>query len=394
MDGGRPRNTRQQGYAEEFAVFVRGILAQSTPPASQPLAIDKAKIARVNARWQRTPDWKLTTRMNERKKLYEVLYDDENIERLLEGQYKADVEDGKSHWDVVFAATDRRLIFVYNGQAGEHLNELSYGDIEKIEFKDTVILLGLPSIIITGRMGVSNYIIKGTWLEEDAAPFIKCVQRHLVGSPTALVPPTSSTTTPAEPAPPAVASAPRQTRIDTQWQDKSPNWKLSTRKNEREKLYEVLSDDEDIGRLIEGQYKADAKGAERHDVVVAATDRRLIFVQNGFLIKHLHEIYYAEIERVEVNDGKVLGLTGPHITITGRGAAANYVVEVDIDKSSSYQRGMDLFADYVQSRLPESESPDEYWPDSTAPDPVYVNLTNLPEPSIPTEDEFDWKKRW
>ena len=346
MDDERPHNTRQSGYAEEFAVLVQGFLRHSTAPASASVAPAASKQSR-NAQWrERSPGWKLDTRKNEREKLFDVLSDDENIERLIEGNYKADVKGAESH-DVVIAATDRRIVFVYNGIFGEHVNELSYNDIDRVEVKNGFLS---ARITITGRAGVNNYVVNDVE-EEGRDQFVDCVRSHPTASPAAPAAPASAAPAPA-PVAPVFPDASKQSRINAQWQERSPDWKLNTRKNEREKLYEVLFDDEDIERLVQGRYKADVKGAERYDVVVAATDRRLVFVYNGFLGEHLNEMPYRDIESVEVKDS-LLSLW-PRITITGRAGADNYVVEVEEKEVEMYREGMDLFADCVQNHLDNS----------------------------------------
>ena len=341
IDGARPRNTRQSGYAEEFAALVRGFLSHSTAPvpSSTPIlsSVTSAadKIPRINSQWrERSPDWKLDTRKNEREKLYEVLSEDENIELLTEAQYKADVK-GAEERDVVVAITDRRIVLVYNGILGEHVNDLSYSHIERVDFKDAG-FLGLPRITLVGRAGVHNYLFKGGWEKAESNRFINCVRRHLASSPTAPAAPASVPLAPAES---------KQARINVQWQERSPDWKLDTRKNEREKLYEVLHDDEDIERLIQGNYKLDQKGAESYDVVVAATDRRLIFVYNGWAGTHLNWMGYHQIESVE---GESKLLSGEKITIIARGGLTSYMVEINHEEFGEW---MDLFVECVRSHL-------------------------------------------
>jgi hypothetical protein len=344
MDDERPHNTRQSGYAEEFAVLVQGFLRHSTAPASASVAPTASRRSR-NAQWrERSPGWKLDTHKNEREKLFDVLSDDENIERLVQGYYKADVKGAESH-DVVIAATDRRIVFVYNGIFGEHVNELSYNDIERVEVENGFLS---ARITITGRAGVNNYVVNDVE-EEGRDQFVDYVRSHLIASPAAPVAPAAPTPAPIAPVFPGAS---KQSRINAQWQERSPDWKLNTRRKERDKLFDVLSDDEDIERLVQGRYKADVKGAESYDVVVAATDRRIVFVYNGFFGEHVNEMPYRDIERVEVKDS-LLSLR-PRITITGRAGADNYVVEVEEKEVEMYREGMDLFADCVQSHLANS----------------------------------------
>ena len=96
--------------------------------------------------------------------------------------------------------------------------------------------------------------------------------------------------------------------------------------------------------MIEGHYKADVKGAESHDVVIAATDHRIVFVYNGVFGEHVNELSYSDIERVEVKNG----FLGARITVTGRAGVNNYVVNVVVDE------GRDEFLDCLRSHLDSS----------------------------------------
>ena len=133
----------------------------------------------------------------------------------------------------------------------------------------------------------------------------------------------------------------KEARFLRQWVERSPDWDLDTRKNEREKLLNILQDDEDIELLVEGQYKADKKGSESHDVVIAATDRRLLFVYNGFLGEHVNEMPYSDIGSVEFNKGFLTA----RITISGRPGADSYIVNY-VEKD-----GVEEFVSCVQSHL-------------------------------------------
>ncbi len=351
IDGARPGNTRQSGYAEEFAALVRGFLSHSAAPVPNstpaPGSVTSAaeKISKINSQWrERSPGWELDIRENEREKFYEVLYDDENIELLTEAQYKGDFKGAEEH-NVVVALTDRRIVLVYNGIFGEHVNHLSYGDIVRVDFKDAG-FFGLPRITLVGRAGVPNYLLEGGWEEAESNRFMDCVRMHLAGSPTAPAAPASVPPAPSAPASVPLAPAEsKRARINVQWQERSPDWKLDTRKNEREKLYEVLHDHEDIERLIQGIYRLDQKGAESHDVVVAATDRRLIFVHDGWAGTHLNWMGYHQIESVEF-ESKLL--RGDKMTVNARGGLASYVVDINQDEFGEW---MDLFVECVESHL-------------------------------------------
>ncbi len=334
MDEGRPRNSGQTGYPGEFAVLVNGLVNGSMPhPApsdpsagsadssESPAEPAASKYSRINAQWrERSPEWQLDSHKNEREKLFDVLSDDEDIERLINGIYKTDVK-GAEERDGVVAATDRRLVFVYNGMFGEHLDETAYGDIERVEFKEG---FWGGSITIVGRAGASNYAV--SQVHDGTKQFVACVESHLAGSPTEPVAPAS----PAEPAAPVFPTSSRRSQIDVQWQDRSPNWHLKTHRKEREKLLEVLFDDEDIEQLTWAKYRLDQQEPGKKEGVIAATDRRLVFVRAGFFNEHLFEVPYTDIESVEQTKGGFLS-EGPRLTINLYGGA-NYLVEVVEEK--------------------------------------------------------------
>jgi len=124
--------------------------------------------------------------------------------------------------------------------------------------------------------------------------------------------------------------------------ERSPRlWDLDTQKNEREKLLDILLDDEDIERLVEGDYKADVKGSKSHYVVVAATDRRLVFVCHDFGDMHVNEMPYSDIGGVEVKKGFLSG----RITIAGRPGVDGYIV------NGVQNYGVEEFISCVQSHL-------------------------------------------
>ena len=149
---------------------------QESVEAASPSQTVSSKEARLLRRWvERSPRlWDLDTQKNEREKLLDILQDDEDIERLVSGLYKADVKGSKTH-EVVIAATDRRLVFVYNGFLGEHVNEMPYSDIGAVEFKKGFLS---TRITISGRTGGNGYIVND--VEHDGVEkFVSCVQSHL-----------------------------------------------------------------------------------------------------------------------------------------------------------------------------------------------------------------------
>ena len=347
MDGMNPRYSKKKSHDSTFAARLQSLFeathreSAAAPHTSQ----TEPKEIRILQQWEdRSPDWDLDTHKNEREKLPDLLLDDEDIERLVHGSYKADRKGSKSH-KVVVAATDRRLVFVYNGVFGEHVNEMSYSDIGAVEAETG---LWASRITIAGRPGVDGYIVDGVG-NEGAEEFVSCVQSHLQSLPGATYQesdeaphPSQTVSGESDEAPHPWQTELKEARILLQWEERSPDWwGLNTRKNEREKLLDILLDDEDIERLVEGQYKADVKGSKSHDVVVAATDRRLVFVYNGVLGEHVNEVSYRDIGSVEAKKG----FLSARITIADRTGGNGYIVNhVEND-------GVEEFVSCVQSHL-------------------------------------------
>ena len=304
---------------------------------------------RISAEWQLLhPIWHYRDdHENERDKLEEILSEDEHLEALLWGRYSSEQAGIIGQFGVI-AATNRRLLFVSNSWLDKHVSQLPLDGVVGASRKG-------GELHIDTTPEYSGYLINGlddksrhdSGKKGQVEEFARGLNTLVVATGKQLKGPALSLA----PAPPSEA---KMLRIDRLWLERSQGWKPGTRKNERAKLYEILSDDEDIERLIEGNYKADVEGAQTHDVVVAATDRRIVFVYNGFADEHLNEIPYHDIEKMEVQKKEGFLSAGWLITLTGRVGVGNYVVHYD------RQLEMDqLFIDCVQSHLGGSPAPGE-----------------------------------
>ena len=322
----RPSRTED---AEEIANLMQNYLAAPGRPDQ--------KRARILAEWQmQQPIWRHRGKHDkERIRLPEILDDGERLEGLLGGTYYSK-EEGEMQYDGVVAATDRRLIFLSEGIFGKHAGQLLYEGISEIAYEKGRVHQELRFISNPGYNSyrVSSidderpYNTRQSGYAEEFALLVQGFLAHLT-----------------EPASASVATAgSKLSRINAQWQERSADWKLDTHKNEREKLFDILSDDENIERLIQGHYRADVKGTESHNVVIAATDRRIVFVYNGLFGEHLNELSYSDIERVEVKNG----FLAARITVTGRAGVNNYVVNDVVDE------GRDEFIDCLRSHLDSS----------------------------------------
>ena len=109
-----------------------------------------AKQLRIDSQWteRSADDWNLEHFENERKKLYEVLEDEEDIEFLINGdcilvdEGRNNIPGGAKKWGVI-AATGRRLVYVYISKEGALLSELSYNNIEELSQNNYPALLSL-----------------------------------------------------------------------------------------------------------------------------------------------------------------------------------------------------------------------------------------------------------
>ena len=97
-----------------------------------------------------------------------------------------------------------------------------------------------------------------------------------------------------------------QPRIDAAWKLYHPLWALlDEHGKERRKLAEVLNNDEHLEALLYGIYTPELPGAKGHTGVVAATNRRLLFVSNSWNDKHVSHLPLDEIASVSRKGDKL-----------------------------------------------------------------------------------------
>ncbi len=75
---------------------------------------------------------------------------------------------------------------------------------------------------------------------------------------------------------------------------------------EREKLAEILDNDENLEALIDGRHRENIRGTSESRGVLAATNRRVFFVSEGEFDRRLAQLTYNDIESVTVKDGLFL----------------------------------------------------------------------------------------
>ncbi len=156
--------------ARRFAAIMLKLIDETTPSPG----MEKAR--RIDAQWRnRSSSWSLDSHKSERKILYDVLDDDESIELLLAGEYKAD-RKGEMGYSGVIVATSSRVLFLYDGRWGQNVAEMPYETIGGVEYVG-----GLGKHWhLNGRPGEASYRIDSA-KESEAKSFFSCVRRHLTG---------------------------------------------------------------------------------------------------------------------------------------------------------------------------------------------------------------------
>jgi hypothetical protein len=299
-------DSREKGYRETFAanlgMVVERAHSQPTAPPS-PAApggstaatpvVTETKDQRVARQWQeRSDNWDTSQFKNEQAMLCEILADDEDIEWLVDGYWKEDVEGQRDEWGVI-AATDRRLVYAYNGMSGAKAAEFPYDAIASVQIKEGMINCRIT--IASGRHG-NDWAITGV-ANGSGRRFVSSVQSLIANPPRFSAAPSVLAGADVQ------STLSRRQRIEQQWTERSNKWELSVFSNEREKLYEILGDDEEIEQLINGDWKEDVKGREEAWGVIAATDCRVIYVYNGREGLRLAELPYASIGTVQYKKG-------------------------------------------------------------------------------------------
>ena len=304
MDDRSRHDSREKGQVEEFAARLPTVIAAAPADILVPAPVGSAaatpmvtetKGQRVARQWQkRSNDWDTSQFKNEQAMLCEILADDEDVEWLVDGYWKEDVEGQGTEWGVI-AATDRRLVYVYNGMSGAKAAEFPYEAIASVQIKEGLIDCG---VTIAGSGARNDWIITGV-TNDSGRQFTDCVQSLAANPPSLPEAPDSLLGGNFQ-----EAVAKRQ-RVAQQWQERSNGWDPSLFKNEQEKFWEILDDGEDIERLLHGYWKEDIEGMESQWGVIAATLKRLIYVYNGSGGLRLAELPYGAVKSVQYKKGLI-----------------------------------------------------------------------------------------
>ena len=267
------------------------------------------KANRLDAQWQAcTPDFfdpADSTRV--RRNLYSVLYDNENIERLIQGN----LWEWSTPKAGIAVTTESRIIFMRASEQWYSIpwSEIPYRSIDEVAYHQA-------DVTITRRSAGVCKITDARQLHAES--FADCIQDHLSG----------------EVAPDEAA---RLNRIDAQWYARiSDNqvWRPEAHTDELLALYGILDDAEDIESVIE---------AFLEDIiycVAVATDRRVIVIKK---YNKVFEAPYESIGGMEYNT-ELFG-SRPTMTITGVFTNSSKVI-LGYDS-----RDLKVFADCAQSHL-------------------------------------------
>ena len=267
------------------------------------------KANRLDAQWQAcAPDFydpADSTRV--RRNLHSILYDNENIERLIQGNLW--------EWSTpnagVAVTTDSRIIFVRASEQWYSIpwSEIPYRSIEAVAYNQA-------DVTITRRSAGVCKVTDARQLYAES--FADYIQDHLAGAA-------------------ASEEAAKRNRIDAQWYARIPDnqfWRPEAHTEELLALYGILDDAEDIEGVIE---------AFLEDLIyctAVATDRRVI-VLKGY--NKVFESPYQNMGEIEY-DTELFGIR-PSVTITGVFTGSSKII------FGYHSRDLKAFADCVQSHL-------------------------------------------
>lgn len=155
------------------------------------------------------------------------------------------------------------------------------------------------------------------------------------------------------------------------------NMKMMVRK-ELKKLPSMLHEQEQVLNLVQGRY-------EGNEGLIVATDRRVLFIDEGLVRSHREDFTYERISSIQCSTGMLYG----KLTIFASGNKA------ELDNILPKQQANAL-ADHIRGNLapgPSSQSP---MPVTATSEPdVYEKLRKIGElrdAGVLTPDEFEAKK--
>ena len=145
--------------------------------------------------------------------------------------------------------------------------------------------------------------------EADALPFLDMMRDHAA----------------------AAGQVSGQSRTDAGWKLHHPIWgHRDDHGNERKRLGEILDHDEHLEGLLWGYYRPELQGEKAHSGIIAATDRRVVFVSNSWDDKHVSQLPVDGIASISRDRGE--------LRIDAAPGYAGYVIDRMDDMSRHHSR--------------------------------------------------------
>ena len=295
-----------------------------------PVSVVVSNAGRFEQEWASLApaDWGVKKHANERAMLEGLLEVDEHLVCLVSGDFAPD--GGLPHSNLG-VATDRRLIFLRQTKRAPEVVSLPYYTLDSVSFKAG---WGGGSVKVTSRHK-GEYQMGMIQPKERAALFAETVQPLIAAAPEGMPIPLS-----------------KEERINQEWEALIPKgWGTFGDKGmhsgEREMLPNLLEDDETLECLVGGKFGPDlgrshiARDKSLHSGVGIATDRRVIFLDAGFLSAEVAELPYSSVETISYSLGMAMG----GLKIAARGATS---LQMEMIKPMGQAK---VFADAVRKRL-------------------------------------------
>lgn len=265
----------------------------------------------------------------------------------------------------IVVATDERLLLLSKGVFGSgEATEVPYSNVSEFsESADNPVLHEVKIAVYGGQ----NYELKTRKNDPTIPLLLRCI--------TAKVSQKSQ------------GGQNHRARIDTQWKslivpplDRTPG--------EREMLYDLIEQDEDLLGVLSGSFGPDLGQANPnttlHRGIIVATDKRILMLDKGvFGSSEVAEMPYSDIEAITYSTG----ILAAGFRITGRGSM-HFRIENVQPKDT-----VKPFADLVRSQLPSSQAcPSAPTSPASVADEIQ-KFASLLEQGYLTQDEFDTKKK-
>ena len=288
---------------------------------------------RVDAQWRdQASAWGQESHDRERKLIYDYLEQDENVMGLVGctwGPASAFHEGAglmmrQQRLRGVAVATNLSVHLVARKGFNKLVTQMPLPSITAVEHAGGIVTVDGDGIHNWAGMAQDDpFQIRDVAGDRDA-PFAELVQRLQTAPSTTVSPPSAG----------QYLGTSKAQRIDAQWQESSPmpgrtnrgilagllsnlsGDNLKKYDGEREKLYEVLDDDENIEYWLGGRWGlpddfgsslVGGPGSNRsgHEGIAVATDRRVLLLQGGIVFNKEIELPYDRIDAVEYNDGLI-----------------------------------------------------------------------------------------